>query len=51
MKIMKLSNVTGKEFYFIGNKKILTESGERIDLNTDHFNKELESIKKAQLQL
>ena len=26
--------------------KMLTELGKRIDLNTDHFNKELEMIKR-----
>ena len=31
--------------------KLLTELGKRIDLNTDHFSKELENIKKTQTKI
>ena len=30
---------------------MLTELGKRIDLNTDHFNKELEKIKNTQSKI
>ena len=30
---------------------MLTELGKRIDLNSDHFNKELENIKKTQSEM
>ena len=40
----EISNLPDKKIQNYGNKT-LTELGKRIDLNIDHFNKELENIK------
>ena len=46
----EINNLPDKEFKKLV-IKILTELGKRIDLNKDHFNKELANIKKVQSKI